>query len=335
MFSAEGLLAVILSAATALCFAVGYVLQYTEAHKVPDRFFLSPKMLVELAHHRLWVAGIAVMFIGNGVQAVALDVGSLAVVEPILTTALLFALGLSAAIRRKRLRRQEWASAVAVSLGLSLLLAVGRPAVGQLSMPFSRWFMVVASSWGAAMAMVAVARRCTSAPQRAALIGGASGVLSGLADALTRYCTHEMTHHFSTVLLTWQPYALTVTGIYSLALMQSAYKAGSLTNALPAITVGEPLVGMLIGVFALNEQLHSSVPALTFEALGAAVMLIGTWMLGRSPIVLGQHNVKPRVLKASEQLEAAVRERTKVLSWAQVKYAALQVVPMMLFFRRK
>jgi drug/metabolite transporter (DMT)-like permease len=288
-------------------------------------------MLVELAHHRLWVAGIVVMFIGNGVQAAALSLGSLAVVEPILTTALLFALAMAAAIRRKRLRRQEWVSAIAVSLGLGLLLGVGRPTVGRLTMSGGQWFLVMVSSWGAALLMIVVARRCKSSAPRAALIGGAAGVLFGLNDALTRYCTHELTHHFSTMLLTWQPYALTITGIYSLALMQSAYKAGSLISALPPITVGEPVVGMLIGVFALNEQLHSSTPALTFEAIGAVVMITGTWMLGRSPIVLGQHNVTPR----REQLGAAVRERTKVLSWSQIKYAALQVIPMALIFRRK
>lgn len=331
MFSAGGLLAILLAFATAICFAAGYVLQYHEAHQVPDRFFLSPKMLVELAHHRLWVAGIVVMFVGNGLQAAALAVGSLAVVEPVLTTALLFALAMSAAIRRKKLRPQEWLSAIAVCIGLALLLGVGQPASGQLDMPFSRWVLVMLSSWGAALAMVAAARRCRSAAPRAALIGAAAGVLFGLGDALTSYCTHEMTHHFTTTLLTWQPYALTVTGIYSLALMQSAYKAGSLVSALPPITVGEPVVGMLIGVFALNEQLHNSVPALTVEAIGAAVMVVGTWMLGRSPIVLGHHNVVPR----REQIGAAVREKTRIVGWSQLRYAAMQVIPMMLFFRRK
>jgi drug/metabolite transporter (DMT)-like permease len=327
MLGAESLLAIVLSAATALCFAAGYVLQYHEAHKVPDRFFLSPKMLVELAHHRVWVAGIIAMFIGNGLQAGALALGSLAVVEPILTTALLFALAISAAFRRKRLRRQEWVSATAVSIGLGLLLGVGSPDPGQLTMPFGRWVLVVGGSWAAALALVAAARRCVTAPPRAALIGAAAGVLFGLEDALTRFCTHELTHHTSAILLTWQPYVLTVTGIYSLALMQSAYKAGSLISALPPITIGEPIAGMLIGVFALNEHLNSSVPALTFEAIGAAVMITGTWMLGRSPIVVGHRHLR-------EHLEATVRGR-RVVSWSQLRYAALQVIPMLLVFRRK
>jgi drug/metabolite transporter (DMT)-like permease len=127
MFHAYGLLAVALSFATALCYAAGYVLQYHEAHQAPDRLFLSPRMLLELARHRIWVAGMVVMMIGSGLQAAALAVGSLAVVEPILCTAMLFALPLSAAWRREKLSRRDWTAALAVCLGLGLVLGVGSP----------------------------------------------------------------------------------------------------------------------------------------------------------------------------------------------------------------
>src|ERR1041384_563254 len=130
MFHAYGILAVALSFATALCFAGGYVLQYHEAHQAPDRLFLSPRMLLELARHRIWVAGIVVMMIGSGLQAAALAVGRPAVVEPILCTSLLFALPLSAAWRRERLSRRDWTAALAVCLGLGPLLGGGSPRLG-------------------------------------------------------------------------------------------------------------------------------------------------------------------------------------------------------------
>ena len=125
----------LLAFAASLCFAAAYVLQYHEAHEAPRRLFLSPRILVELAHHRLWVGGIVVMFVGNGLQAAALGVGSLAVVEPVLTTSLLFALPLSAAWRRERLRRTEWAGAIMVSAGLGVVLGVGSPTAGRSDMP--------------------------------------------------------------------------------------------------------------------------------------------------------------------------------------------------------
>ncbi|HWB67073.1 MAG TPA: DMT family transporter [Mycobacteriales bacterium] len=285
------MLVFLLSFAASLCFAAGFVLQYHEAHEAPDRLFLSPKLLVELAHHKVWLAGIAVMFIGNGLQASALGVGSLAVVEPILTTSLLFALPLSAAWRRERLQRQEWLGAFLVSAGLGVVLGVGSPTTGHSTMSSPMWLLVVLASCGGAQLMVSLGRRSRWPAPRAALIGCAAGVLFGLQDVLTGFCMHDLSHHGWLVTLTsWQFYLLIVIGAYGLVLMQSAYKAGPLTAGLPTIAVGEPVAGMLIGVFALNEQLNASTAAVTVEILAAVVMVLGTWMLGRSPLVCGSHH---------------------------------------------
>jgi drug/metabolite transporter (DMT)-like permease len=292
-------LVLLLSFAASLCFAAGFVLQYHEAHEAPSQLLLSPKLLVELAHHKLWLGGLAVMFVGDGIQAAALGQGSLAVVEPVLTTSLLFALPLSAAWRREKLQREEWIGALFVSAGLGLLLGVGSPTLGGSDMPGYRWLLTVLASCGAALVMVAAGKRSRWAAPKAALFGGAAGVLFGLQDALTRYCLHGLSHNFWGLVVSWQPYLLLVIAVYGLALMQSAYRAGSLTAALPPIAVGEPVVGMLIGLFALNEHLANSTPALAFESIGAVVMIVGTWMLGRSPLVCGdQHPSRVRRIEA-------------------------------------
>jgi hypothetical protein len=69
-----------LALAASLFFAAGYVLQYHEAHEAPRGLFLSPRLLLELLRHRIWLAGLAAMFIGSALQAWALDEGRLAVV---------------------------------------------------------------------------------------------------------------------------------------------------------------------------------------------------------------------------------------------------------------
>jgi hypothetical protein len=90
--------------------------------------------------------------------------------------------------------------------------------------------------------------------------------------------------------LSFQPYVLLVTAVYGLTLAQSAYEAGSLSAALPPMAVGEPVIGMLIGVLALNEHLDTSTVALVFEALAAVVMVWGAWILARSPLVIGSRH---------------------------------------------
>jgi drug/metabolite transporter (DMT)-like permease len=286
----------VLAFAASVCFAAAYVLQYHEAHEAPRGLFLSPRLLVELAHHRVWLGGIGAMLVGDGLQAWALGRGSLAVVEPVLTSSLLFALPLSAAWRREHLRRREWIAAVMVSAGLGLLLGIGSPTAGRSDMPWLQWVLVALAAWGFALLMVAVALRSPWPSTRAALIGAAAGTLFGLQDALTRYCLFWIGRDFTHLLLSWQPYVLLITAVYGLTLMQSAYEAGSLTASLPTMAVGEPVIGMLIGMLALNEQLRTTPFALGWESFGALVMLLGTWLLARSPLVLGKAHPSRRHL---------------------------------------
>jgi drug/metabolite transporter (DMT)-like permease len=296
---------VVLSLAAAICYAAGYVLQYHEAASVPEGMRLSPRSLARLAKHPLWVTGILVMFAGNGLQAAALDHGSLAVVEPLLTTSLLFALPISAAWRGERLSRKEWLGATLVCSGLGVLLGVGSPSAGGFTMSASEWLLTMLGGWGLTLAMVAGSRRVRWPAPRAAMLGMASGVLFGLEDALTPDLLHQFSHNPLSPLASWQLYMFVLAGIYGIVTMQAAYNAGPLTAGLPTMAVGEPVVGMLIGVFALGEHLSTTGVALGFELASAVVMIIGTWILGRSPLICGKlHPTRIAAAARLRELEA-------------------------------
>lgn len=298
----------LLAFAASLCFAAAYVLQYHEAHEAPRGLFLSPRLLIELSKHKIWVGGIAAMIVGDLLQAAALGQGSLAVVEPVLTSSLLFALPLSAAWRRERLRRAEWIGAIMVSAGLGLLLGVGSPSTGSSDMPMLQWILVTLAAWGLSLSLVSAGLRLPSPSYRAALIGGAAGVLFGLQDALTRYCLHWFDKDFMHLVVSWQPYVLIVTALYGLTLTQSAYEAGSLSAGLPPMAVGEPIIGILIGIVALNETFDTSLMSLPWEAFGAAVMVAGAWLLARSPLVCG-----PAGPPATEQIHRVLHHRDRAV----------------------
>jgi drug/metabolite transporter (DMT)-like permease len=301
----------LLAFAASICFAAAYVLQYHEAHEAPRGLFLSPRLLLELSRHRIWVGGIVAMVVGDLLQAAALGEGSLAVVEPVLTTSLLFALPLSAAWRRERLRPVEWAGAIMVSAGLGLLLGVGSPTTGSSDMPALQWILVTLAVWGLSLSLVSAGLRLPSPSHRAALIGGAAGVLFGLQDALTRYCLHWLDKDFLHLVVSWQPYVLIVTALYGLTLTQSAYEAGTLSAALPPMALGEPVIGILIGIVALDETFDTSLTALPWEAFGALVMVVGAWLLARSPLVCGPAGPGP-----AEQLNRVLHHRERTASSA-------------------
>jgi drug/metabolite transporter (DMT)-like permease len=298
-------LVLVVSLLAAGCYAVGIVLQYHEAHRAPDQLALSPRLLKTLARHPLWLLGLAMMFAGQGLQSVALDDGNLAVVEPVLTLSLLFALPLAAAWRRERLQRLDWTGAVLVCAGLGVFLGVGSPTPGRSDMPGYHWLLVVLAALGSALALVAVARRSPWPAPRAALLGTASGVLFGLQDALTPYCAHALAHPL-TLVVSWQLYLFLLAGGYGVILMQSSYQVGPLAAGLPGMTVGEPIVGMLIGIFALGEHLGTSATALSFEIIGAVVMVVGCCLLSRSRLVLGRYHPSRHLTEQLRAIEARI-----------------------------
>ena len=99
---------------------------------------------------------------------------------------------------------------------------------------------------------------------------------------------------------------LLLAGGYGVILMQSSYKVGPLAAGLPGMTVGEPIAGMLIGIFALGEHLGTTPIALAFETLGAAVMIVGCCLLSRSRLVLGRHHPSRHLADQLRAIEARI-----------------------------
>jgi hypothetical protein len=84
-------IAVVVALVAAVLFGLSDVVEQRTTHEVPERAALSPRLLVDLAKRRVWVAAIAVNVVGNILQIVALHFGALALVQPILVCDLLFA----------------------------------------------------------------------------------------------------------------------------------------------------------------------------------------------------------------------------------------------------
>jgi drug/metabolite transporter (DMT)-like permease len=87
----------------------------------------DPAVLVRLARRPAWLAGLATVIAGFALQAAALGLGRLVVIEPVLASGLLFALVLAARRERRPLSRAEWAAVLAVVGGLAVFLTWASP----------------------------------------------------------------------------------------------------------------------------------------------------------------------------------------------------------------
>jgi hypothetical protein len=71
-------------------------------------------------------------------------------------------------------------------------------------------------------------------------------------------------------------------GVGSVMLTQLAYRAGPLANSMPAITITDPAVSVMVGCVAFHELLADSPIALLWEIAGIALTVVAATRLIRS-----------------------------------------------------
>jgi len=264
-------LVVMLALAAAFLFALGSAIQQSAAMQEHAGSALKLRLLANLVRRPRWLAGQVIDITGFGLQAVALALGELTVVQPILVTTLVFALPIGARISGQSASSRELRAAVAVTLGLALYLFAARPQAGAAGGDVEGW-IVASAITAAGCALIGAVGLRTRGTLRAALLGAGAGITFGLASAFTKMLVSLPSLHPAEVLVTPWPYALAVAGIAGMVFAQSAFQAGALGPALAALVVVEPLAAAVIGVAVFGERIQSG----PVEAVGAAVGIILT-----------------------------------------------------------
>ncbi len=264
-------------------FALSSVLEQRAASKEPVEHSLRIDLLLVLARRRMWLLGMAAGGAGYAMQFIALRKGSLALVQPIFVTGLVMALGGSALAQHRRFSRRDWLANAQILGGISLYIAAAQPGPGNPLGSTAGWILLAAVSTTAVVALIAFSR---GSPQRRSLaLGAATGIVLGTTSAITERTSHRLGISVGHALGDWSPYVLVVLSVAGLLLNQSAFQAGDLKWSLPAITVLEPLVAILIGQTLFHEHVGTSALQVSGQILGLASMVLGVLMLARSPAI--------------------------------------------------
>jgi len=292
-------LVVLFALCAAVCAAIGIVVRQRATIDVPPEYGVSTVMLRTLLRRRLWWIGTGAAVAGYVFQALALEHGSLLVVQPLLVSALLFALPLSARQAHRRVTRGEWLWAGLLTVGLAIFVVLARP--GRPAEPASvRLALAVAVSAAVVIAgCVLLAIRCHGW-QRAVLLAVGVGVLFGVVAVVTKIFMRVVEERgLVGSLSTPAPYVLIVLGIVATLLQQSAFHAGALQTSVPTMLVIEPVVAVLIGAVVLGEALETT----GYEAL-ALIVAIGA--MAAATIALGRGE---GAYEAELERQTAVRRR--------------------------
>jgi drug/metabolite transporter (DMT)-like permease len=263
------------------CYALSSVLEQNAASQEPADRSLRLNLLVVLARRRRWLLGMAAGVAGYAMQFIALRKGSLALVQPIFVTGLVMALAGSAFAHRHRLSRRDWLANAQILGGIALFIAAAQPGPGHPRGTPSGWIILGVISATVVVALVALSH---GSPRRRSLVlGCATGITLGLTSAITERTSHRLGISLGYALSDWSPYVLVVVSIVGLVLNQSAFQAGDLKWSLPAITVLEPFVAIVIGQRLFHEHIATGALHFSGEVFGLVAMVIGVLILARSP----------------------------------------------------
>jgi drug/metabolite transporter (DMT)-like permease len=290
----------VLALLAATAFAVGSVLQQRGAMQTEGN---QTQFLVGLWRHPVWVAGGLMQMLGWLLQAVALNKGSLVVVQALTTLSIVIALPLGAWLTEQRVTPAVWLAALAVVAGIVAFLFVGSPSGSDAVPAAHEWWLAGLSTLALVVALAAAARG-RSPGMQAALCGSAAGLAFGLQAAVTKVFTETIGGGVQAILRSWQPYVLIATALVGFALQQTALRTGALAAALASSNAMTLLASVVLGLTVFDESLHLENGRSVVVLGGLAAAVIGIVVLARSPAV-DAHDGSPNSTQSLSEFNAS------------------------------
>jgi drug/metabolite transporter (DMT)-like permease len=275
----------LLALTAAIVNALVSVLQRIGVESAPPSAALRLSLMAHAVRRRIWLVGFALMLVEFGLQASALRLGQLSVVQPVLTTELLFLMLILAVWFRYPLGWREWTGSAAIVVGLGGFFLAAHPSGGNLS-PDNRQWIVASSLLIVAIAVFIAAALRGPRWWRAAAFGTATAITAAFSAALTKSTTIFVSQGWGHVFTHAQPYLLAVTGLGTVFLLQNALHAGPITASRTTLVTVNPLVSILIGVTLFGDRLRGGLPRTVMECVALAVLIGGVVVLAQTPLVV-------------------------------------------------
>ncbi len=295
---------------------------FTASASVTQRFAAAPeagelslslKLIRALIRKPIWFLGILCMILGFGFQLAALRVSSLSLVQPVIAAELLLVFAFLALRSPRRVQRRDWVAATAMAVGLAVFLGIAHPQAGTHDAPISFWLVAALCTVGAAalfwtMAQIPLSsNRLPSPARQAALLAAAAGVAWGFVAAVIKELSSHLVGGPYAVFTNWSPYVLLLAGAGAFFLLSNAFQAGPLAASQPSLTIVDPLVASILGVFLFKDRIRHDPLEIVGESVALLVLVGGVILLSRSSLVQGDPAERARADRAepdSEQLRA-------------------------------
>jgi hypothetical protein len=272
--------------------AVASVCQRLGVEDAPATNGPSMGLVRHMVRRPVWLMGFVIMALGYAFQAVALHLGGLNVVQPLMVSELVILVLVLWLWYSTPLRARDLVAALATALGLGVFLFVSAPSSG-MKVPDAALWLAVGAVVALVVALFVVIGARGPAWWRALALGAGASVGFALLSAVTKSTTNLLVTGWGALFGSWQLYALAVIGLGSFLIMQSAFQVGPFTASQSSLILVNPFVSIAIGHVLFGENLRGGPLYVSLEVLSLVVMVLGALGLSTSSLVAGVHEGMP------------------------------------------
>lgn len=275
-------LVIVAALGAALLNAVAIVLQRRAAGERLPKELYSRRLFLSLVKRKLWLISVGLQLVGFGLQALALNFGSIILVEPITATVLVFLFLILHFYYKIRAGKREWVAVAAVVVGMSALLGALQPHGGHIRFDGPAWLVTSIIVLIVVAGSIAFVRHSKSPKSRAAVGGLGAAFNIGYAAGLTKLVLEKFGENPAGIFGSWEIYALVASGLVMLITLQSVFAAGPLVISQPLIEIVNPIVSSTIGIFLFHNIVNTSITAMSIAIPGLIIAAFGLALLGSS-----------------------------------------------------
>lgn len=282
--SDEVIAGLVMIASSAL-YALSFVLQHKGTQQaIGEGATGTGNPAARLARNPFWVTGIVLFGVSFLVHLVALGIGAVAVVQPLIVTELIFIPPLAALLSHAHVGLRTWLWILTLTGALAVFMFVAMPGEGDRVPSTSEWLLSIGLLVVACGVLMGIGSRLGPTP-RATLFGlaaglvnaflaiAAKGAFSSPKDGLAEWLTDP---------LVWLTVVVALTTVASTAL---AFRTGPITASSPAMIAVNPIVSTLWALWLFGETIRTQAWAIAAVIACTVVITIAVFALGRSEAV--------------------------------------------------
>jgi drug/metabolite transporter (DMT)-like permease len=277
-------MAIVLALLAAGANALATVLQRLGVEEATSGRQHPAALITALLRRPIWFAGLALTMVSFLLQAIALSLGDLSTVQPVMVTELLFLAVILGGWFKLVFGVREWFGIAGTVAGLGTFLLLSSARGGHQRPDQLDWALLLAACGGAILLSMLLGTR-GGRSWRAACLGTGGAIAFALTAAFIKTAADLWNRGPLGILLHWQTYGIAIAGALGFIVTQHALEAGPVAASQSALLIVNPLSSIVMGIWLFGDRLQTADERGPAEVIAVVVMFASLYLLSHSPLI--------------------------------------------------